>query len=891
MSYVDAFYDRDHDRVNVVERVNGQRVYRSYPATYLFYFPDPGGRHTSIFGTPVSRVMTNNKKEFIKEKAIHAGKQLFESDINPVFRCLADNYLGQDPANLHVAFFDIEVDYHDEKGFAPTDDPFNPITAISVYLSWMDKLVTLALPPQSMSMETALDLTKNFSDTHLFETEEDMLKVFAELLDDADVMSGWNSGAFDIPYIINRIMRVMTKEDTRPFCLWDQLPKGRTFERFGSEVPTFDFVGRVHLDYYDLYRKFTYEERHSYSLDAIGEYELNERKTAYEGTLDQLYNQDFSTFIEYNRQDVMLVAKIDQKLKFMALANMLAHKNTVLLPTTLGSVTMIEQAIVNEAHRRGVVVPDKVRSSSATEEEAAAGAYVAVPVKGMHEYIGSIDIKSLYPSTIRALNMGQETIVGQLRPTLTDQLFREKKAQGIKGAELWEGLFATIEYTAVMERRSDVKIILDWADGGHEELTPAEVWHLIFEGDLPWGISANGTIFTFEKKAIVPGILERWYSERKEYQAILNQKIEEGAPKSEIEYWDRQQHTTKIQLNSLYGTLLNSHCRFFDKRLGQSTTLTGRSICKHMTAEVNKILDNEYDHRGRSILYNDTDSVYFTAWPVIKERVDNGEIEWSKDIAVSLYDHIAEEVNGSFPAFMELAFHCPREFGSLIQGAREIVARRGIYHTKKRYAVLYYDKDGHRCDINGKEGKLKAMGLDLKRADTPKFVQQFLIEILENVLIGADRDSIIKRIKEFKEEFVSLPSWEKGTPKRVNNLTRFTKQIEMGLKGTIPGHVRAAINWNKLRLMHGDKRVMSIVDGQKTIVCKLRENPLKMTSIGYPIDEPHLPEWFKKLPFDDELMLKTIVDAKIENVLGVLHWNLGQATDMTTTFSSLFDFE
>jgi DNA polymerase elongation subunit (family B) len=425
----------------------------------------------------------------------------------------------------------VEVAFDRDRGYAPTDDPFNEVTAITVYLDWMDQIITLAVPPKNLTIDTATDLVKDFSNTYLFDTEKQMLSVFLDMLDDADIITGWNSGGFDIPYLVNRIAKVLTRDDNRKWCLWDQSPKRRVYERFGSEILTYDLVGRVHMDYYDLYRKFTYEERHSYSLDAIGEYELGDRKVSYEGSLDQLYHQDFKKFIDYNRQDVMLVFKLDQKLKFMELANTLAHKNTVLLPTALGSVAMIEQAIINEAHKQGVVVPDKTRSDGTDTQ--AAGAYVAVPVKGMHEYIGSIDINSLYPSTLRALNMGQETIVGQIRPTMTDEHIANLMKEGKKGGELWDGLFATLEYTAVMEMR-DTPLILDWNDGKSEELSARLIWKLIFDSDLPWGLSANGTIFTFQKEAIVPGLLKKWYSQRKEFQAKLNKLIEYNSSKIEL---------------------------------------------------------------------------------------------------------------------------------------------------------------------------------------------------------------------------------------------------------------------------------------------------------------------------------------------------------------------
>jgi len=410
MSYVDALFDRSGDRIHIVERINGLRAFKEFPANYVFYYEDPKGKHRSIYGTPVTRFSTRSAKEFHKETKIQGQKRLYESDINPVFRCLEENYMNVESPKLQTAFFDIEVDFDPEKGYSSPNDPFNPITAISVYMDWMDKLVTLVLPPKKISWAEAEATVAKFEDTYLFEREEDMLGTFLDLIEDADILSGWNSEGYDIPYCVNRVTRVLSKDDTRRFCLWDQLPKKRTFERFGAENITFDIVGRVHMDYMQLYRKYTYEERHSYSLDAIGEHELNERKTAYEGTLDQLYNDNFETFIEYNRQDTHLLKKLDDKLKFLDLANELAHANTVLLQTTMGAVAVTEQAIINEAHERGLVVPNR-RERLTDEDTQAAGAYVAYPRKGLHDWIGSVDINSLYPSAIRALNMGNEAIV------------------------------------------------------------------------------------------------------------------------------------------------------------------------------------------------------------------------------------------------------------------------------------------------------------------------------------------------------------------------------------------------------------------------------------------------------------------------------------------------
>jgi hypothetical protein len=185
------------------------------------------------------------------------------------------------------------------------------------------------------------------------------------------------------------------------------------------------------------------------------------------------------------------------------------------------------------------------------------------------------------------------------------------------------------------------------------------------------------------------------------------------------------------------------------------------------------------------------------------------------------------------------------------------------------------------------------MGLDLKRSDTPKVVQDFLSEILMIVLTGTGdvRQTVIDKVRDFKILFAGRPAWEKGTPKRVNNLTKYTAEEERLGKANMPGHVRAAMNWNRLKKMHGDNYSTSIVDGMKTIVCKLKDNPLGLTSVGYPTDESHIPAWFKELPFDDSTMESTIVDQKVENLLGVLEWKIAENTDIKTTFDDLFSFE
>jgi len=887
LSYVDAHFDRDSDIIRVVERKDGKRKFHEYPIKYTFYYEDQRGKYKSIYGDPLTRIVTKNTKEFRKELAINKGKKMFESDINPIFQCLSENYLNQDAPKLNIAFFDIETDFDPERGFADPADPFMPITSISVYLQWMETMICLAVPPKTLTMDQAKAELEGIDNVMLFEKEGEMIDTFLTLIEDADILSGWNSEGYDIPYTVNRTQRVLSKDDTRRFCLWGQLPKKREYEKYGKQAVTYDFIGRVHLDSLELYRKYTYEERHTYRLDAIGEVEVGENKVPYEGTLDQLYNNDFRKFIEYNIQDTALLDKLDKKLRFIDLSNELAHANTVLLQTTMGAVAVTEQAIVNEAHRRGMQVPNRPKRDD--ENTQAAGAYVAFPKKGLHKWIGSMDLNSLYPSVIRALNMDPATVVGQIRPEISDARVTEDMGLKKKSfAGSWEGRFSTEEYEAVMAQSKSIALTIDFEDGQTEVMSGAEIYKVIFDSNKPWMLSSNGTIFTTEHEGVIPGLLKRWYSERKELQGHLK-KAKDADNKIEIEYWDKRQLVKKINLNSLYGAILNPGCRFFDKRIGQSTTLSGRTIVKHMSAEVNKVITGTYDHVGDSVIYGDTDSVYFSAYPTLKKDIDAGVIPWSKENVITLYDQVCEAANATFEGFMVDAFHCPKSRSDVIAAGREIVAKSGLYITKKRYAALVYDIEGFRSDSEDSPGKVKAMGLDLRRSDTPVFMQEFLSELLLMVLTDVEERKVLDRITEFRKEFKLRPGFEKGSPKRANKVGHYRRLEEKQGKANMPGHVRASINWNTLRRMNGDKYSQEIVDGMKVIVCKLKQNPLGYTSVAYPTDELRIPDWFKELPFDDVAMESTIIDNKLDNLIGVLNYDL-EDTKQNNTFNTLFDF-
>jgi DNA polymerase elongation subunit (family B) len=923
--FVDAIIDRKKDKILVAERINGERILTEFDANYVFYYDHPQGSNLSIFGDPCRKFTTTDSKKFRKElmrtRSPFGAKnpvKIFESDINPVFRCLADNYMGVDAPKLNVGFFDIEVDFDPDRGFAPVTDPFNAITAISLHLSHINRLISLVLCPKTVDFAEGTKICEEFEDTFLFNDEKELLRTFLELIDEADVLSGWNSTGFDIPYIVNRIQRIMDSDTTRALCLWNQKPREREYLKFKRKHKTYDLVGRVHLDYLDLYQKHNPQQLHSYRLDYVAEVEVGDNKTVYEGTLDQLYNYDFKRFIEYNRQDTMLLVKIDAKKKFIELANQIAHANCVLLKTTMGSVSLVETAIINEMHAMGFVVPDRKpkfdeeyspedRDEDDEDDEGrtpVVGAYVAKPKTGIHEEVGCVDINSLYPSCIRALNMSPETIVGQVRIDETMALVAERIARGVPRAEAWDGIFCALEVDH-MHARDGAPLTIDFEDGVTRTMSGRDLFDYVYNPRNQVCITANGTLFSTRKDGIIPMLLAKWYAERQEMQGKQVEFEDLAAAETDADkkadykywagFWNQRQQARKILLNSLYGALLNEGLRFYDERLGQSVTLTGRSIVRHMNAKINEIIAGEYDYMGDAICYADTDSCYFSAAKILKNDPRYVDFEWTRENIISLYDVIADSANDSFPEFMHKTFNTTLERGGIIKAGRELVASTALFIKKKKYAVLMYDKDGKRLDKDGKPGKLKAMGLDLKRSDTPKYMQEFLESLLMNILTGAKKEDMFEDIRKFRKEFVNRPGWEKGSPKKVSALMDYTQRFQKGrdmtleqslkmtkgekAKVNVPGHVRASMNWNQLCESNNDRYSMRIGDGAKIIVCKLKANLMGMTSVAYPIDEPHIPAWFKALPFDHRAMEDVIIDNKLDNLVGVLKWDLSKTKD------------
>ena len=668
--YIDAFYDRRKDVIRVSERVNGKRILRDLNPVYEMYTESKNGTVQSITGEKCIKHTFNSSKDmrdFI-QMCKTSNVKMFESDVNVLLKTLYKTYKDEKSPNLNTVFFDIEVDFHKTKGYADVSDPFNRITAFSLFFKNTKEHYCLVLPPDDMDWNIAQHIVNSFDPllytVELFDTEENMIRRFMDLIDDADVLSGWNSEVFDIPYIVNRVSRVMGDHELAHLCLWNQPPKAKTIESFGREIGTYELVGRVHLDYMDLYKKHSQGEEPSYSLDAIASKVTGDHKVAYIGNLDKLYHEEFRRFIDYSLQDTNLLFLIDKKKNHIDTHNQMAHEDCIPILMTLGTVGLVDAAIINEIHRSGDIVFDK--REHAQDPFGAAGAWVQDPVIGLHEEIGCSDFNSLYPSTIRSLNMSPETIVGQIRQTYTnaflaEQIEKQKQQSKTKNfepnyTEAWHSLYSSIEFQMVHDKTDDI-LDVDLEDGTSFSCTAHELYDTIFAPDSTLVMSANGTLFDKSKQGIIPRVLSKWYAERKLYKrasgdckqlsgkAALeneqgftdeemnkkyagvtrfdwfaehepNMKLVKRGEKwfaedsemayAQFAYYDLIQYIKKITLNMTYGALLNPHCRFYDKRLGQSTTLTGRRMAKHLASKLNEVITGEYNHVGGAVVYGDS---------------------------------------------------------------------------------------------------------------------------------------------------------------------------------------------------------------------------------------------------------------------------------------------
>ena len=983
-NYVGAAFDYDTDTVLVWERDNpAARNLRRVKAPRYFYMPNEDGQHESIYGDKLERLDFENIDEFNVGLRTHPHGR-HESDISPMFKVLMNEYYQKPIPLLNFAMLDIETDVRMSVGWSTIENPYAPINAVTIYQSWTGKYVTLAIPPKGFDPTgfkeqlklKAKELGLDFEiECRLCVNEVELLTLLVEAIQNADLISGWNSEFFDIPYIMKRLERITPKLVAKMSFIGARPPKANVVKRFGEDQQVYKLAGRTHIDYLDLFKKFAQDVRYpTYNLGFVGEAEVKVTKIAFEESFEELYNQQFLKFVCYNARDVDILVKINNKRKLLQLVNAMAHDNTCLFENLLGTVRYVETALINRAHHiHKQVVRDKTGLSS--DGAVVDGALVMDPISGLHEWLGSVDINSLYPSVIRALNISPEMMVGQFIsgncsnelkrngsrfvPENNGQLpqwkqnilwrnFNRKTPLGVppvgnttEGEYDWAGIIEGDSHEHVLKLTSHMRKKLGVDD---EEMTATGAEWLELFKEFKWAITAYGTVFDQSRGlGVIALALEAWYNERKVLQAEkkkceieLKRLIKEKAPQDQIdaaelkvEDFELSQMSKKLTLNSTYGAMLSPHFGLGRKEMGASVTACGRAITKFMIEQIafqttgHKAeitwYHGDFGVSGKGEKYNakrsscllphdksvcpdtllsDTDSCYF------KTHATN------KADAIKRADEIANRVNELFPQMMRETFLCSSsKYDSLIKAGREIVGRRGLFlDAKKKYTIRVVDKEGFETF------KLKMMGSELKKVDTPKVIQDFLKGLLGLVLDGhedldarleakeitvaqalemSDRSSTEEDLEKYVNKsrktlvFKTNNPLSLGAAKGINNLDSFTAawtragkpdggKFLMGEKMvSLPGHVRAAINYNEIAAQLEGSGAKLMRGGDKGLIFYLKPNDFAIKSIAIPIDFEHFPKWFEEhFTLDRTLTEAKMIDSKIEGTYEALGWEI-----------------
>ena len=848
MSYISAI-TKGND-VLVWERDKTGRREVQYRAPWYFYVPKEDGKYESIYGDKLTKLIFSTRDEYrqAKQDCNDRGIRMFESDITPEMRILSTEYKGATAPKLNVTFYDIEVDYDPNIGFAGVKNPYAPINSVSLYHRWKEQYVLITVPPSNdwtdpsqLSFEGMPALPPN-TEIIFCKNERELLGHFLMQIEDSDMLSGWNSNLFDMPYIGKRIELTLGKHYLKLLCFpgcdnprWAEVIFG------GVEITdenreknedlisyTLELNGRLHGDYLMLYKKYEPGERSSYKLEAISDIVLVDDegnpilpKLNYEGSLHSLYRNNFPFFLRYNLRDTEILNGFEDKLGYVELSNQTYHMSSALFQHAKGSIRLAEFAVIDYCHHTlNKIVPDFKKSEIDRQIE---GAYVLVPKVGMHEMLGSIDITSLYPSSIRSINISPETLRGQFLETTH------------AAEEIAQDSFTQLTFTYEDTQKTVMKTASEWREEFKER---------------KWAVSGYGTAFDQTKPGIIPTILTEWFTMRKKYQALKKEAAAKGDA-DHAAYYDRLQYVFKIKLNSVYGAMSNLYFRFYDLRMGESTTGTGRMILRHQCAKANEILTGEYDATGDAVIYGDTDSTYF------KTYADNPKM------AVKIADAVAAKINESYSEFLQNTFLCLPEYAQNVKAAREIVSDRGIFIQKKRYMLHVIDQDGKSVD------KLKVMGVDTKKTTIPKPVADKLNSFIERLLKGDEWDVIAKDIVKFKLELLKTDDiMSIGLPKGVKRVEQYTREYEHDRTTRLPGHVAAAVFYNKCRELYNDKESLPITSGMKIKVFYMTESIGRFVSVALPTDIEVIPQWFlDNFTIDRDKHIDRLVNNPLNNIL------------------------
>ena len=654
----------------------------------------------------------------------------------------------------------------------------------------------------------------------VFDTEREMLAHFIEwwVKHTPDILTGWNVNLYDVPYIARRVNRTLGEKWMRSLSPWNRTNEREVYVQ-GRKNYAYDVSGINILDYLDLYRKFTYSNQESYRLDHIAFVELGQRKldhSEYENFKD-FYTSDWQKFIEYNIQDVELIDRLEDKMKLLDLAITMSYDAKVNFEDVYSQVRMWDTMIYNYLTDRKTVVPPR---KGARKDEKYAGAYVKEPKPGCYDWVVSFDLNSLYPHLIMQYNISPETLRETRHPS------------------------ASVE--RILNQEIDI--------------------------DGPNCVCANGAQYRKDVHGFLPEMMQTIYDERTIYKKKMlqskrdNEKSPSEKLQKDISKFNNIQMARKIQLNSAYGAIGNQYFRYYNLANAEAITLSGqvsiRWIENKMNEYLNKILKTEeIDY----VIASDTDSIYLHLGPLVQSVYKGREVPHEN--IVTFLDKVCglELEKYISSSYQELADYVGAYDQKMFM-KRETIANKGIWTAKKRYILNAWDIEG----VRFKEPKLKVMGIECVKSSTPSACRDKIKECL-NVIMNEGEEEAQKFIKDFRDEFDSLPVEDISFPRGCNGINKWANPSSIYSKGT-PIHVRGALLYNyynnKNKLTH---KYPLIQDGEKIKFVYLKTpNKIGENVISYLSTFPHEFGLDKQVDYDLQFS-KSFLDP-IKVIMDTIGW-------------------
>ena len=849
--YQNIFLERQRNLIHLWDDTLG---YRTFPYKKYAYIKDPNGQYTSMHGDRLSKIYKWEKDD---------SEELFESDVPETTRVLVDLYDDDTPSKGHIVLtFDIEVEMH--SGLPNIEKAENEITSIAAHDDATKEYHVFVLDKKGKVKGKSIYKDGKEVHVHIYKTERELLMAYLTYVEsiNATIWTGWNIDFFDVPYLYNRIKNIAGENQANRLS-----SIGKTY--WSPYRNRYSIAGVSIMDYIGLYKRYNFGLESSYTLNHIATKELGRGKVEYEGSLDDLFENDLEKFIEYNITDVELVVAMDTKLQFIELSRAICHSGFTPYEDYIFSSKYLEGACLAYLKKKGLVAPnkpknhkDKLAEQTEAGEEKFIGAYVKEPIVGKYDWIYDLDLTSLYPSIIMTLNISPETKVGKVENWDPDAWVRGEDRQFVINGK-------TKQFTYNRQELSE----------------------LIRDNEL--GIAANGVLYTQKKPGLIADILDTWFKQRVEFRKLEKKYGEEGNTEL-YEFYGKRQLVQKILLNSMYGVLGLVAFRFYDIDNAEAVTITGQTVIKKTAEMANLKYWKELGTKEDYNVYIDTDSIYMMAEPLVKHRYPEYKTFDQTRMAVEV-NTIAEETQSFLNRFYDMLaerFFCIPKEKHRFEIKKEYISKAGFWVAKKRYAQWMILKNGIPCD------KLDVKGLDVVRSSFPKAFQDFMAKMLKNILMGKSNEEINTDLLEFKKNLPNLPINKIAKGGAIKELSKYDKgkwRKDSGLaianfeKGT-PAHVKAGIAYNRLlKFFECPFKHEPIRDGEKVKWVYLKNNPLGIDTLAFKdYNDPKEILDFINTYIDRDEIYKAELENKLGDFYGALKWEMASVESQTA--KKFFEF-